>query len=430
MLNKFKLYLASSIALLLLTACGGNDNQNNGSSSSAPKISTYKSTILVANKAEYNPQILDTNLTNAWGIAIRPAGLGGHFWVPAGSASFQYVGDVKNSSDSNLHNLHVDSLPYVSMGLDEGATSTGTVFNGGSSFVITQPIEGKSDIIAPTKFFFASDDGSIHAWTERKVTNIDGSTSMDWPTVAVPVIKHVGASYFGIAMNTSFTRLYAANFGLDPEIHVYDGTFKKLDVKFETPFDLNGNGKVDIGEYAPFNIQNIIDQYGNHHLLVAYAETKECSQASINNGICKAGEIEPGEEAGEVEEEGEEEEESSGGSGRIAEFDDNGKLIANWDSTGLSSPWGVAFAPSNFGQYSGHLLVANFGTGLISVYHPTTRKFVDFLRDSSNNYIYHQGIWGLQFGNGASLGDSNALYFTAGPRDEQDGVFGSIRLNQ
>ena len=32
-------------------------------------------------------------------------------------------------------------------------------------------------------------------------------------------------------------------------------------------------------------------------------------------------------------------------------------------------------------------------------------------------------IWGLLFGNGASLGDSNALYFAAGPKDETEGVW-------
>ena len=37
-------------------------------------------------------------------------------------------------------------------------------------------------------------------------------------------------------------------------------------------------------------------------------------------------------------------------------------------------------------------------------------------------------ICGLQFGNGASLGDANALYFAAGPEDEKDGLFGVLRL--
>ena len=37
------------------------------------------------------------------------------------------------------------------------------------------------------------------------------------------------------------------------------------------------------------------------------------------------------------------------------------------------------------------------------------------------------GTWGLTFGNGASLGDANALYFAAGPEGETAGLFGSLR---
>jgi len=38
------------------------------------------------------------------------------------------------------------------------------------------------------------------------------------------------------------------------------------------------------------------------------------------------------------------------------------------------------------------------------------------------------GIWGLAFGNGVSLGDADSLYFTAGPNVEQDGIFGRLRF--
>ena len=37
------------------------------------------------------------------------------------------------------------------------------------------------------------------------------------------------------------------------------------------------------------------------------------------------------------------------------------------------------------------------------------------------------GLWGIEFGNGASSGPKNVLYFAAGPNDEADGLFGSIR---
>lgn len=33
------------------------------------------------------------------------------------------------------------------------------------------------------------------------------------------------------------------------------------------------------------------------------------------------------------------------------------------------------------------------------------------------------------FGNGASLGEKNHLYFAAGPNDETDGIFGKLKVN-
>jgi hypothetical protein len=58
-----------------------------------------------------------------------------------------------------------------------------------------------------------------------------------------------------------------------------------------------------------------------------------------------------------------EEDTSKPGLGRVAEFTEDGKLVAVWnDGEKLSAPWGVVFAPKEgFGALSGHLLVANFG---------------------------------------------------------------------
>lgn len=36
------------------------------------------------------------------------------------------------------------------------------------------------------------------------------------------------------------------------------------------------------------------------------------------------------------------------------------------------------------------------------------------------------GLWALQFGNGAAAGPTGTLSFTAGPNDENDGLFGTI----
>jgi uncharacterized protein (TIGR03118 family) len=408
----------------ILSACGGEEKselknliQN---SAELPAISSkYTLKILVANKIKYKPSILDEKLKNAWGIAIRPAGLGGHFWVTGKDISFEYVGDVKQSTDIKLQNIYADNLPYVKLNVSDNANSTGVAFNGGSSFIITQNILAQNNVTAPAKFVFAADDGTIHAWTEKKIIHPDGSTILEFPTQAIKLIDNntIGAQYFGVAFNQSYTKLYAANFGKNAGIDVFDAQFKPINMHFDMPFDDNKNNKVDAGEYAPFNIQNIQDatSSGNNHLLVTYAKTQVCNQESIKNNICKEGEIEYGEEMS--------------GSGRIAEFDENGRLLYIWDSQGLDSPWGLAYAPSNFGQFSYALLVGNFGSDLISAYHPKTHQFIGYLSDNNKQKLKINGIWGLQFGNGASLGDKNTLYFAAGPQDENDGVFGSIRLD-
>jgi len=36
------------------------------------------------------------------------------------------------------------------------------------------------------------------------------------------------------------------------------------------------------------------------------------------------------------------------------------------------------------------------------------------------------GLWALAFGNGGNAGPTNTLFFTAGPFDEQHGLFGSL----
>jgi len=51
------------------------------------------------------------------------------------------------------------------------------------------------------------------------------------------------------------------------------------------------------------------------------------------------------------------------------------------------------------------------------------------LREGSGEPISIDGLWGLAFGNGVSLGDSDSLYFTAWPNEEQDGVFGRLRYS-
>lgn len=115
------------------------------------------------------------------------------------------------------------------------------------------------------------------------------------------------------------------------------------------------------------------------------------------------------------------------GLGRLAEFDEDGRVATVWRDRGLlNAPWGLAWAPESFGAYGGKLLVGNFGDGTVVAFDPVTRAAVDYLRDRRGKPIVIDGLWGLQFGNGASLGASDALYFAAGPEEEKQGLFGKL----
>jgi len=379
----------------------------------------YQQTTFVANKAKYKPTLaVEKNFINAWGIAIRPKGAGGHFWITAKDASYEYVGDVSESLDKGLQTLHQDQLKIVTLpvgGNDKFSTST--VFSDSKeNFVITQKIKNKPDVKAPAKFLFASDGGIISAWTERKLE--DGTFDRSGEAIAVIDQSKEGAQFFGLAIDHDYTRLYAADFGSKPGIKVFNQTFELTGIAFENPFDENKNNQVDAGEYAPFNVQSMMTPEGKSHVFVTYAKTQACPEDAVKAGSCKTGDIFPGEE-----------DVAKPGQGRLAEFDENGRLITVWDDAGmLSAPWGMAFAPNDFGALSGKLLVGNFGDGKIVAFDPQTHKAVDVMRDSKGKPMVIDKLWGLLFGNGESLGDANSLYFTAGPDDEKDGVFGRLRL--
>jgi uncharacterized protein (TIGR03118 family) len=367
---------------------------------------TYAQTNLVANKPEYDPLILDPTFVNAWGVAIRPAGLGGHFWVTAAGSgiSYEYVGDVNGTP------LFQDDLKEVTVPGPNGTqgSPTGVVFNGSKNFVITQEFPTGA-ITAPTKFLFATDSGVISAWTERK--RADGG--FDWPGAAIPVIDRsaTGSQYFGIGVDQAGNHLYAADFGKNPKIQVFDGQFQDVTSGhgFQNPFD--GGDGVQPGEYAPFNVQSLVDRNGKETIFVTYAQTREDPD---NPGELFAGE-----------------ENAGAGLGRLVAFDSEGSQIRIWNDGGLlNAPWGVAYAPSNFGAFANTLLVSNFGDGTITAFDPNTFTAIDLLRDGVGNPVQIGGIWGLQFGNGASLGDTDSLYFAAGPEEEEDGLFGRLRLDR
>ena len=89
---------------------------------------------------------------------------------------------------------------------------------------------------------------------------------------------------------------------------------------------------------------------------------------------------------------------------------------------------GLVFT-AGFGDFSGDLLVGNFGDGRINAFQPQPDghfKFVGQLRGKNGLPISIDGLWGIAFGNGGSAGPATTLFFAAGPDDEAHGLFGRI----
>jgi uncharacterized protein (TIGR03118 family) len=92
----------------------------------------------------------------------------------------------------------------------------------------------------------------------------------------------------------------------------------------------------------------------------------------------------------------------------------------------INSPWGVAIAPSTFGEHANQLLVGNFGSGTIMTFE-TDGDFRGLLEGPQECPIMIDGLWGLTFGAGGASGVATDLYFSAGPNGEQHGLFGVIQ---
>jgi uncharacterized protein (TIGR03118 family) len=233
------------------------------------------------------------------------------------------------------------------------------------------------------RFIFSGEDGAITGWR--------GALGTTAETLQTPTSANV---YKGIALgNVSGNNyLYAANFRA--------GTIDVLKGQPGDP-DLTGHfvdPSIPAG-YAPFNIQNL----GNT-LYVTYAVQDGAKHDDV----------------------------AGAGNGFVDTFDLNGNFLQRLVSNGvLNSPWGLAIAPTGFGPFAGDLLVGNFGNGWINAFDPTTGDFVGSLDDQNGNPIAIDGLWGLKFGNGASGGDTDKLYFAAGiagPGETEDhGLFGSLQ---
>ncbi|HLA58121.1 MAG TPA: hypothetical protein VK622_05155, partial [Puia sp.] len=171
--------------------------------------------------------------------------------------------------------------------------------------------------------------------------------------------------------------------------------------------------------YSPFNIQSV----GNW-LFVTYAKPAPDGRSQAGAGL-----------------------------GLVDVFNPDGSFVRRFASGHtLNAPWGIVMTPDNFlqnldmsdddgnkGGNSGHgnnnddldqppvILIGNFGDGRINVF-STQGQFMGQLQ-SHNRTIVIDGLWALSFAPTTSTIDQKRLYFTAGPADETDGLFGYLIKN-
>jgi len=240
---------------------------------------------------------------------------------------------------------------------------TGQVYNRTPDFVIS----GTGN---PAKFIFASEDGTISAW--------NGGSS----AVIVADRSNAGAKYTGIAIASDggSNFLYAANF-TQHRVDVYDKNFGWVSGKAFTDPNLPA-------EYAPFNIY-VIDNM----LYVTYAIVTDEGEDSTGAGL-----------------------------GYVDVYWPNGTLSKRFASQNtLNAPWGVAEGSPQLIGIEG-ILIGNFGDGRINVF-DKDGNFKGQLM-AAGKTLEIEGLWAID--NEVVKTSRHQLYFTAGPKDEEDGVFGFI----
>jgi uncharacterized protein (TIGR03118 family) len=257
-------------------------------------------------------------------------------------------------------------VPLV-VSIPGGGSPTGQVFNSTGDFAL--PTGGKAF------FVFAGENGDISAWNPAQ-----GST-------AVLMSPSRGGVYKGLALVTTSAgnRLLAADFATG-RIDVFDGAFQ--------PVPVHGFRSVGIPHgYAPFNVA-VLDG----RVFVSYAK----QDAAKHDDVAGAGH------------------------GFVNVFTTSGRFLQRFASRGvLNSPWGMTIAPKGFGDFSGDVLIGNFGNGRIYAF-DRSGEMAGTLRRADGHPIAIDGLWALMPGNGTA-GATSDLWFSAGPAGESHGLLGILR---
>jgi uncharacterized protein (TIGR03118 family) len=259
---------------------------------------------------------------------------------------------------------------YSGKGMKAGQITVTPTVTGQVANSTTDFVVSQGGKSGPALFIFDSfEPGTISGW----------NPSVN-PSAAV-VAVNANAWYTGLAIGTNngANFLFGAD-NLNNKVDIYDGSFKL--VGSFTDSKLTG--------MSAYNVQNI-----NGQLFVTFSA-------------------------------------GFGGAGAVDIFDTKGKLIKRLTkSAHLKGPWGLAVAPKNFGPASNALLVGNLGDGRISAFNPKTGKFISQLKGTNGKVLSIDGLWALAFGQGGGTnGNPNQLFFTAGPNEYANGLFGVINFKK
>jgi uncharacterized protein (TIGR03118 family) len=250
---------------------------------------------------------------------------------------------------------------------------TGQVYNEDAAFNLSTG--GKT---GKAKFIFAGLDGTVTAW----------NSTGDRTKAVTAFASDTPAVYTGIAIHEGAGRLYVANNATN-QIDVLDTGFKKVNLGADAFKDPQAPAGLSV-----FNVKNLAGE-----IYVTYAT--------------------PGPTADEAEV----------GSGAVAVFDTNGKLLRHLASGGnLTSPWGMELAPAKFGDFGNALLVGNFSedNGVINAFDRNSGAPLGTLNGADGQPLNNQDLWALKVGTGLANTRTDTVYFTAGVGDEEHGLFGAI----
>jgi uncharacterized protein (TIGR03118 family) len=336
----------------------------------------------------------DPNLKNAWGLTRSPSG--SPWWIANNNSGTSTLEDGSgnpinifveaNASTSNF--VVVPPPGFAAPGTQ--STPTGIVFNGSpTDFLLNKgKPAGK-----PAIFLFATEDGTISGW--NPAVNLLPGGNPPSPNAVLEVDNSDNGSpnsavYKGMTSGEIEGQrfLYVTNFR-SARVEVYDTNFRRVHLG-EDAFD---DDSIPSG-FAPFNIQNI-----GGSIFVTYAKQDAARHDPVGGD----------------------------GLGFVDIFSTTGKFEGRLEhGDWFNAPWGVVWTPRDFGEFSNTILVGNFRSGWIAAFNGFTKKFIGFVRNPDNSLVFIDGLWSLTFGNNGVAGSSTTLWFTAGPNNETDGLFGTL----